>query len=106
MPRFSVLQAIGILTIFAISFGLWQTSSFDVVIAIVVALAGTSIMLLRSRRRQVNLIVRSMGSIAVGLMAAFLYAATWSDELKHVQIGIAVAAAIVCWAVLSLFAPR
>ena len=101
MPRYSLLQAIGIVTVFALAFGVWHSSSFDVGIAVVVALGCTAILLTGARSRRISLVARSVASIAVGLIAADLYAYRWGDELKQVQILVAIVAAISCWALLS-----
>ena len=103
-PRhFSLRQAMGVVTVFAISFGLWGTNSFEAIFATVIAIAGSAIVLIRSQRRRLRLLIRAFSSTVMGLFAAIMYAAKWGDDAKHYQIGTAVAAALVCWGFITAF---
>ena len=99
--HYTLRQTMGVVTVFAIAFGLWHTNSFDVILATIVALGGSSIVLLRSQRRRIGLLIRSVVSVSKGLLAAFLYAAKSGDDAKHYQIGTAIAAALGCWIVMT-----
>ena len=99
--RYTLLQTMGVVTVFAIAFGLWHTNSFDAILATIVALAGSYIVLLRSQRRRIGLLIRSVVSVLMGLLAAVLYAAKWGDDAKHYQIGTAITAAVGCWTVMT-----
>jgi hypothetical protein len=100
--QFSLSQMFGVLTAFAVAYGLWHTNSFEFVVASAVALGVSSIILLRSKREQLAILLQGIVCLSMGLAAAALYAAEWGEERKLVQIGVAIATALCCWLLINL----